>query len=186
MTSRVAITILAGSLGCSAVSEAQQALAPGQERPLASKYIDTVTGLTLDDAIARALEREPALRASRGDVEVARGMRLQAELRPNPTMTLSQQNDPNSTDYQTSVSLQWPLDLFRQQGRIAVADREIEAAEQSVANRTRLLAGEVRMMVLDKVRLADLHRRYWPNRPLDSMAFFRHYSICTLAPESGR
>jgi hypothetical protein len=48
------------------------------------------------------------------------------------------------------------------------------------------LAGEVRMMVLDKVRLADLHRRYWPNRPLDSMAFFRHYSICTLAPESGR
>jgi hypothetical protein len=48
------------------------------------------------------------------------------------------------------------------------------------------LAGEVRMMVFDKVRLADLRRRYWPNRPLDSMAFFRHYSNCTLAPESGR
>ena len=52
-----------------------------------SPYIDPVGGLTLDDAIARALEREPSLRAARTQIDVAQGARMQAELRPNPSMS---------------------------------------------------------------------------------------------------
>jgi outer membrane protein TolC len=47
-------------------------------------------------------------------------------------------------DNQTRVELQWPLDLFRKAGRVAVADREIEVAQHGTANRERTLASEVR------------------------------------------
>ena len=45
----------------------------------------------------------------------------------------------------TTVGLEWPLDLFRRSGRIAVAEREIATAQLSAADRERLLAAEVRM-----------------------------------------
>jgi cobalt-zinc-cadmium efflux system outer membrane protein len=41
--------------------------------------------------------------------------------------------------------VQWPLDLFRKPGRVAVAEREVEATEQAVADKERLLATDVRM-----------------------------------------
>jgi hypothetical protein len=37
------------------------------------------------------------------------------------------------------------------------------------------------MAVLDKTRMADLHRAFWPRRPMDA-AFYEHYALCTLAP----
>src|SRR5204863_4197837 len=52
--------------------------------------------------------------------------------------------EPAGSDSQRMVSVEWPLDLFRRDGRIAVADRELAAAELSVADRERLLAAEVR------------------------------------------
>jgi cobalt-zinc-cadmium efflux system outer membrane protein len=42
------------------------------------------------------------------------------------------------------ASVEFPLDLFRREGRVAVAARELAAAELSVADRHRLLASEVR------------------------------------------
>jgi cobalt-zinc-cadmium efflux system outer membrane protein len=47
-------------------------------------------------------------------------------------------------DSQTRVEVAWPLDLFRRSGRVAVAERETEAAQLAVANRERLLAADVR------------------------------------------
>ena len=41
--------------------------------------------------------------------------------------------------------MQWPLDLFRKTGRVAVAEQELQATEQGVADRERLLAADVRM-----------------------------------------
>ena len=117
----------------------------------ASAYIDTVNGLTLDDAIARALAQEPSLRASRSQIDVTRGLREQAGLRPNPAVSFSQQQEPSGTDSQTRIELQWPLDLFRKTGRVGVADREIEVAQQAAANRERTLAAEVRMKYGDVV-----------------------------------
>jgi O-methyltransferase involved in polyketide biosynthesis len=48
------------------------------------------------------------------------------------------------------------------------------------------LAGEAGMIVADKVKLADLYRQHWPSRPLDTAAFYEHYSLCTLVPDSRR
>jgi cobalt-zinc-cadmium efflux system outer membrane protein len=121
-----------------------QATSTVQSEALAPKYLDAVTGLTLPDAIGRALEHEPAIRAARTETGVARGMRLQAALRPNPTASFMQQEEPTGTDNQTKVEVQWPLDLFRKPGRVAVAEREVEATERRVADRERLLAADVR------------------------------------------
>ena len=109
----------------------------------AERYVDPVNGLSLEQAIARALEEEPSLRAARSDIDVAQGMRLQATLRPNPTVSFERREEPAGTDSQTTVALEWPLDLLKER-RVAVADREVTAVRQSVANRERLLAAEVR------------------------------------------
>ena len=128
------------------VSMAGHAQEPATRQPAAaSTYIDPVAGLTLDEATARALEREPSLRASRAQVGVAQGARAQAELRPNPSVSFWQQNEPNGSDNQTRVELQWPLDLYRKSGRVAVQDREIDAAHHATAEVERTLSADVRL-----------------------------------------
>ena len=117
----------------------------GNRQETATTYLDPVNGLKLDEAVSRALEREPTLRVSRAQLEVARGLQTQAGLHPNPSLSFSQQEEPAGTDNQTRVELQWPLDLFRKSGRVAVADREVDAAQQATADRARLLAASVRM-----------------------------------------
>jgi outer membrane protein, heavy metal efflux system len=139
MRTRVAL-ITTGVLALSVVALAQTRAAPSAS----SSYIDQAAGLTLDDAVARALEREPTLRGSRARVDVTRGLREQAGLRPNPSLSFSQQQEPAGADNQTRFELQWPLDLFRKGGRVAVADREIEAAQHAAADRERTLAADVR------------------------------------------
>ena len=116
-----------------------------EQPPTASTYIDPAGSLTIGAAVAQALDREPSLRATRSRVDAASGMRQQAELRPNPSVVFSQQGEPAGTDNQTRVEVQWPLDLFRKTGRVAVADREVDAARQSAADRERILAADVRM-----------------------------------------
>ena len=48
------------------------------------------------------------------------------------------------------------------------------------------LAHEAGMIVVDKVKVADLYRTYWPNQALDHSAFYDNYSLCTLTPDSAR
>lgn len=111
---------------------------------LSDRFIDTRNGLSLDDAIRQALEREPSLRSVRSEVDVAQGKRLQATLRPNPTVSVEHRQEPTSPDNQTMAQIQWPLDLFRRPSRVAVADRAIEVSERAVEDRTRLLIADVR------------------------------------------
>jgi cobalt-zinc-cadmium efflux system outer membrane protein len=110
----------------------------------ATPYIDRANGLALDQAIAQALAKEPSIRAARSTIDLAQGTRLQAGLRKNPMVSAELRQEPSGTDSQTTVNIEWPLDLFRRQGRIAVADREITVAAHAVADRERLLAAEVR------------------------------------------
>lgn len=111
---------------------------------LAVQYADERAGLGLEAAIARALEREPSLRAVRADIAVARGMRQQAGLRPNPTLTIERRDEPAGTDNQTSVGMQWPLDLFRRSARVETAERGLQATQLAVSDRERLLVADVR------------------------------------------
>ena len=108
------------------------------------RMVDPVNGLSLDQAIALALDREPSLRAVRSQVDVAEAMTLQASLRPNPSVSVERREEPGGTDNLTSLGVQWPLDLFRKGSRVAVAEGEVSVARLAAADRERLLRAEVR------------------------------------------
>ena len=100
-------------------------------------------GVSLSEAIALALSAEPATRAARADVEVSRGMRLQAGLRANPSMSLERREEPGGTDSATEIGIEWPLEIFRRSSRVAVADADLVVAQHEEADVRRQLAGDV-------------------------------------------
>ena len=108
-------------------------------------YAQTPQELTLAAAVSTALEREPSLQGARAAVEAARAMRRQAALRPNPSVLFERREERGGTDDQTTVELSMPLELFRRAPRIDTADREIEVADRSAADRARRLVNEVKM-----------------------------------------
>jgi cobalt-zinc-cadmium efflux system outer membrane protein len=140
---RFIIAVCLAALAGVARVDAQQA-ADVPVESFASRFFDPQNGLTLAQALTRAREHEPSLRASRTAIDAARGSRQQAALRPNPTLSVEHRGEPGGTDRQTMVSVEVPLDLFRKPGRTAVADRELEVARFEVADRERLLIGDVR------------------------------------------
>jgi len=142
VTTRIALSVLIATLLTGVSTSAQS---PGGQASLAGRFVDPANGLSLEQAIARAIEQEPSLREARSQVEMAQGTKLQASLRPNPTVSFERREEPGGTDNLTTVGLEWPLDLFRRSGRIAVAEREITTAQLSSADRERLLSAEVRM-----------------------------------------
>jgi outer membrane protein, heavy metal efflux system len=123
---------------------AGQLAAPPPIPATVNQYYDSQRGISLDDAIEMAIAREPALRAARAEVDVARGTRTQAGLRPNPSASFEWRDEPSGTDNQAMISVQWPLDLFRRAGRTNVADREVAVAELSVLDRERTIRAAVR------------------------------------------
>ena len=141
MTARIALSVLIATLLTSVSTSAQS---PGGQAPLAGRFVDPANGLSLEQAIARAIEQEPSLRAARSQVEVAQGTKIQASLRPNPSVSFERREEPGGTDHLTTVGVEWPLDLFRRSERLAVADREVTVAQLSASDRERLLAAEVR------------------------------------------
>src|SRR5437660_7953768 len=101
--------------------------------------------LTVDEIVARALTDNPDLKAARIEVEAAAARVQQAGLRPNPMLELGGQK-ALSPDNNINVGLSLPLDLNgRKEGRVAVAERELETRRRQVADRERRLRAEVRM-----------------------------------------
>jgi cobalt-zinc-cadmium efflux system outer membrane protein len=135
---------------------------------VADEYVDTHAGLSADDAVTQALEREPGLQAVRGEIGVARGQRTQAAMRANPNVTFERREEPSGSDNLTMVQVQWPLELFRRSARTQVADRQIETVQQTVGDRARLLAGDVRMRYGDAA--AAVRRLQLAERARDSLA----------------
>ena len=111
---------------------------------LASRYVDAVDGLTLEQAIGQALEREPSLRAVRAEVDVAAGVEQQARLRANPSVTVERRQARDGMDRQSMIAAQWPLELFRRGPRTEAAAHARDVAVATVDDRTRLLAADVR------------------------------------------
>jgi len=138
------VTFMIAALGTTSLASAQTR-PTDPHAPMAARFLDPINGLTLDQAISLALEQEPGLRAARTDIDVARGMAMQSSLKPNPTVSFTQQTEPGGTDAQTRVEVQWPLDLFRKTGRVNVAERTIEGSQHAAADRARLLLSDVRM-----------------------------------------
>jgi len=102
--------------------------------------------VTVEEAVARALTENPELRAARTEIEAARGRLRQAGLRPNPMLELGGQKNVTGPDNNVNVGFSLPLDLNgRKEGRVGMAEREIEMKQAQVSDRERRLAAEVRM-----------------------------------------
>jgi len=105
--------------------------------------------VTVDDLVMRALVENPDVGAARADVEAAHGRLVQAGLRPNPMLDLGGQK-ALSPDNNVMVGVTIPLDLNRRkEGRVGVAERELEMKQAQVADRERRLRADVRMKAAD-------------------------------------
>src|SRR5437667_1755392 len=122
------VLLLVAALAATGVAQAQ----PGSE-------------LTVDEVVARALADSPDLRATRAEIDAAVGRLQQAGLRPNPMLELGGQK-ALSPDNNVTIGLTVPLDLNgRKEGRVAVAERELQMKRAQVRDRERRLAADVRM-----------------------------------------
>ena len=105
--------------------------------------------VTVDELVTRALAESPDVLAARADADAAKGRLVQAGLRPNPMMELGGQK-ALGTDNNVMVGLSIPLDLNRRkEGRVGVAEREVEMKQFQVTDRERRLRAEVRMKAAD-------------------------------------
>lgn len=99
--------------------------------------------VTVEQLVALALERSPDLQTSRAGIGVAAGEVLQAGLRPNPTLASSHEQG-SAGMMTTTVGVEWPLDLFRRNARIAAARSSADVTSLSVRERERVVASTVR------------------------------------------
>jgi cobalt-zinc-cadmium efflux system outer membrane protein len=107
------------------------------------------TAMTVDQLVARALADNPDLRASRAEVEAAVARVRQAGLRPNPMLDLGGQK-AIGTDNNLMIGFTWPLDRGgRKEGRVTVAEREVDMKRAQVLDRERRLVADVRMKAGD-------------------------------------
>ena len=111
--------------------------------PAKAQEVSSGEDLTLAQAVALALSREPSLRAVNADVEMMRGMSVQAGLRPNLTTSIEHRREPGGTDSATEVGIEWPLELSRRGPRVAAAAADVTAAESEEAEARRKLIGDV-------------------------------------------
>ncbi|MGI8656985.1 MAG: TolC family protein [Pyrinomonadaceae bacterium] len=110
-----------------------------------TKYVDTVDGLSADDAVAYALAHNGELLAARTEIEAAQDLVAQAELRPNPKLNVQRKEQIGGADNDTMIGGSLPLELGgRRATRIAVAERELDLRKQLLAERERTLAAGVR------------------------------------------
>ncbi|HEX5217792.1 MAG TPA: TolC family protein [Vicinamibacterales bacterium] len=141
---------------------AQQSIAPADVR----QYIDSERGSSVGELVTVALERSPALRAARAQIDAARGAAMQANFRPNPSLKSDFRGQLGGPDRQTTIGVNWPLDLFRRQARVTAADEEVQLAEREVVDAERIFAATVRtkaLRLLAAVRQLEIRRQVAAN-----------------------
>ena len=120
-----------------------------QQAQPATEYISAERGQSIEQLVALALDRSPVVLAVRARLDAAKGERQQADRRPNPMLMSDWREQIGGGDRLTMVGLAWPLDLFRKDGRIEVAESGQAAAEQEVRELERTLAAGVRAGALE-------------------------------------
>ncbi len=124
-------------------------IAAGGPRTGHAQPLPAAGEVTADELVARALAENPDVRAAQADVEAAKGRLVQAGLRPNPMLDLGGQK-ALGTDNNLMVGVTLPLDLNRRkEGRVGVAERELEMKQAQVIDRVRRLRADVRMKAAD-------------------------------------
>ncbi len=124
-----------------------QTATASQEKPSpVGRYIDQTSGRSADDVVAYALTHNLELQAAHKEIDAAKAMIRQAQLRANPKVDIGVSQNVTGSDRNIDVGGMLPLELGgRRSARITVAEREVEVRERQFANRERLLAAEVRM-----------------------------------------
>ena len=101
--------------------------------------------MTVDELVVRAVAENPDLSAARAEVDAAIGRLQQAGLRPNPMLELGAQK-ALGPDNNLLIGLTVPLDRGgRKEGRVGVAERELQLKRAQVRDRERRLTADVRM-----------------------------------------
>lgn len=121
--------------------------------------VDPARGVSIDDLVATALRDAPSILAGRSREDEARGVRLQAGLRPNPVASVQRREEPGSAGYQTSLGFVWPLDLFRRDDRVSAAESGVAFATERTTEDEWRLATAVRRQagrVLASVRRFEI------------------------------
>jgi cobalt-zinc-cadmium efflux system outer membrane protein len=132
----------AGAAKSFSVTTVNPSLGPGSA---VAKYADPQTGLTVDQAVAFALEHNGELLATKKEIDAASALVKQATLRANPRVDASVSKTIMGADNNIAVNGMVPLELGgRRPARIRVAERELEMRRQDVSNRERMLAADVR------------------------------------------
>jgi len=132
---------LALTMACALPLPAQEPVAHSS-----NSFLDPQAGTTESELVTRALAQNPTLAAVRQEIEMARGGVTQARLRKNPSLTAGGLQELDGQDNRVSIGGALPLELFgRRARRTEVAERKLEATRESVADRERLLTGEVGM-----------------------------------------
>ena len=117
---------------------------PDESASLA-RYVDPKSGITVDEAVAYALDHNGELLAARKEVEAAQALVRQAGLRANPKLDASYSKNIVGADNNITFDGMLPLELGgRRSARIRVAEREVEVRRQQLADRERMLAADVR------------------------------------------
>ena len=117
--------------------------------------------LTLEDAVAKAVAATPLVRAGEAGIAAARAGRRQADVRPNPSVTVEGENLIGTGRYsilgQAEITATYSQPLERggkRSARVALAEREITVAETSARVARLELAAAVERAFLD-VLIAD-------------------------------
>jgi cobalt-zinc-cadmium efflux system outer membrane protein len=143
LRSFLTIALLAGPIPQGAAGQSDAP--PREEQPSIGRYVDETSGVTADEAVARALARNGELVAARKEIDAAKAMVRQAGLRANPQLDVNGSRQVAGSDNSVTVAGRLPLELGgRRSSRIAVATGELEVREHAVADRERVLAAEVR------------------------------------------
>lgn len=117
--------------------------------------------LTIAQAIERAIAAAPLLRANEAAIVGAQAGRVQAGIRPNPSVTLEAENFTGTGNYsvldQSEITASYNQTIERggkRAARLALADSDIAVAQAAVAVTRLDLAAQVQRAFLD-VLLAD-------------------------------
>ena len=132
---------------------ASAAVAEPEESAMGHETIPAGPSVTLDQALGRAMARNPALVAFGYQVEAVQGRLQQASIRPNPELDVSVSGALGSGDFrgmrsaETTVSIAWAIER-------GVRQRQVEAARANVA----LSELDARILRLDTA--AETARRF--------------------------
>ena len=114
--------------------------------------------ITLDEAIAKAIEAAPSIRANEAAVAAAQAGRVQAGVRPNPTVTVEGENLIGSGPYnvfgQAEITGTYSQTIERggkRDARVAYAERDIGVAQASSRVARLELVSAVQRAFLDVV-----------------------------------